>query len=392
MSLNKSSCYLISAGEFSGDLLAAELVKSLRKIREDLKPYGIVGETMRHEGVEPLAGIEELSVMGIVEVARRIADIRMLEQRILAWVDRMNPQFAVLVDFPGFHFRLAEQLHLRGVPVYQYVAPKVWAWGQKRVALLRDHFKAVLGVLPFEEDFFLRHGVNYHYVGSPHYDRMRGLRVDSAALGIPQSKNFYAFLPGSRMSELRGILPVMQRIRKELSRMDQEALCVIPLAPGLEWSAVKGILGDVEERYLAEDRWEAGGFLWIRGHSLEVMKGAQSAVVASGTATLECALAGTPMAVIYVMNDLSYAIAKRAVSLRWVSLVNLLMNREVVREFIQAIDPLKVAREVFDLARGTEQRARMVADFAELNQKLLPGGSDNAAAYIVNDSFGGGGS
>jgi lipid-A-disaccharide synthase len=390
MSLNHSQSYLISAGEFSGDILAAELVHSLNELKPDWRPHGIVGETMMAEGVVPLATIDELSVMGIVEIAKKIVEIRMLEQRILAWVDRAQPRFAILVDFPGFHFRLAEQLHLRGIPVYQYVAPKVWAWGQKRVTLLRDYFRAVLGVLPFEEEFFLRNGVNYHYVGSPHYDRMKNVSVDASKFGLPLGKTIYAFLPGSRMNELRGILPVMIKIRKELERLDPQALCIVPLAPGLDWSVVKNILGEVDDEEIKDGIWSSGGFLWIRGHSLEIMKIAQSAVVASGTATLECALAGTPMAVVYVMNDLSYAIAKRAVSLRWVSLVNLLMNKEVVREYIQAIDPHKVAIDVHQLAYDTDSRRNMAQHYDELQNKLIPGGALRAAEYIVNDVQGGG--
>ena len=157
MSLKTNKSYLISAGELSGDLLAADLVHSLRSVVPEHDACGVVGDAMLRAGVIPIASTSELSVMGLVEVAKKAADIRMVEQRILAWVDRSNPAFAVLVDFPGFHFRLAEQLHLRGIPVYQYVAPKVWAWGQSRVALLRQHFAGVMGVLPFEEDFFLRH-------------------------------------------------------------------------------------------------------------------------------------------------------------------------------------------------------------------------------------------
>lgn len=385
MSVKPSKTYLISAGEFSGDLLAAELVHSLRGVMPDLSPCGIAGETMTTAGVRSIAHISELSVMGVLEVARRVSDIRMIEQRILTWVDRTNPAFAVLVDFPGFHFRIAEQLHLRGIPVYQYVAPKVWAWGKSRVSQLRDHFAGVLGVLPFEEEFFLQNDVRYTYVGSPHFDRMSKLEVKPRDLGFPPDRKIIAFLPGSRMSELKGILPVMDRIRREIIHREPETLCVIPLAPGLRWDDVAPILGDSVATEKTEYGWQAAGFHWLNGWSLELMKMANSAVVASGTATLECALAGTPMSVVYVMNDLSFAIAKRLVDLKWVSLVNLLMNAEVVKEHIQVINPAVVAEEVLDLSRDSASRQKMTAQFTELSRRLEPGAADRAARWIAKD-------
>ena len=390
MSLNSGKSYLISAGEFSGDLLAAELVHSIRGQAPNVVPFGIAGETMLRAGVNPLAHISELSVMGVMEVAKKIADIRMLEQRVLAWVDRANPVFAILVDFPGFHFRLADQLHLRGVPVYQYVAPKVWAWGQTRVAQLRDNFAGVYGVLPFEEEFFLQHGVPYTYVGSPHYDRVSKLEVRPEVLGLEPGRKIIAFLPGSRISELKSILPVMMAIRKEIARKEPDTLCVIPLAPGLNWEDVATIIGatDVDGdpgKNRAQRHWYAKGFWWLDGMSLELMKVASSAVVASGTATLECALAGTPMAVVYVLNELTYVIARRSVKLKWVSLVNLLMNQEVVREYIQVIDPIAVAHNVLELSVESQARREMQGHFDNLIRRLEPGAANRTADLILAD-------
>ena len=385
MSIKVSKSYLISAGEFSGDLIAADLVQALKSVLPDITPYGIVGETMLKAGVSPLANISELSVMGVLEVAKRVVDIRMLEQRILSWVDRTNPSFAVLVDFPGFHFRIAEQLHLRQIPVYQYVAPKVWAWGKSRVSQLRDNFAGVLGVLPFEEEFFLQNGVHYTYVGSPHFDRMSKIAVKREDLGFPAGRKVIAFLPGSRMSELKGILPVMERIRREIIRQEPDTICVIPLASGLNWDDVSPLLGGSVSTIKKSFGWEAAGFHWLNGCSLELMKVANSVVVASGTATLECALAGTPMSVVYVMNDLSFAIAKRVVDLKWVSLVNLLMNQEVVKEHIQIIDPVVVADEVLALSVDSVARRKMLQHFEDLTSKLRPGASETAAQWIAND-------
>jgi lipid-A-disaccharide synthase len=385
MPLKSSKSYLISAGEFSGDLLAAELVHALRDVLPEYAAFGIAGDTMQRSGVEMLATISELSVMGIVDVARRLNDIRMIESRILAWVDRFRPDFAICVDFPGFHFRLAEQLHLRDIPVYQYVAPKVWAWGQKRVEQLREHFKAVYGVLPFEEEFFLRNGVRYFNVGSPHFDRVSKINIRPQDLGLTSDRPIIAFLPGSRRSELQRILPVMIDVRKELLKIDPKVICVVPLATGIHWDDIVEIVGDSGGRQASDFGWDYAGFRWFNGMSIELMKVANSAVVASGTATLECAIARTPMVVIYAMSELNYSIAKRAVSVEWISLVNLLMGEEVVKEHIQTIDTKQVAREIHDLSSDSLVRREMLAKFDDLIQRLEPGAAQRAAELILGD-------
>ena len=382
MQVTNESCYFISAGEFSGDLLAAELVHALKPVFPTLIPIGITGPTMSLSGVKSLATTDELSVMGVIEVARKVCDIRMLEQRITTWVQRTQPKFAVLVDFPGFHFRLAEIFHMLGIPVFQYVAPKVWAWGRGRIPALRENFAQVLGVLPFEGDFFREHGVPYTYVGSPHWDRMSKLTLSSRDIGFPPDRPIVAFLPGSRLTELQLILPQMVAIRREVLKRMPDALCVIPLAPSLEWEKVAAILGHQDPVHATGLGWEAAGFWWLPGWSLELMKIARVAVVASGTATLECALAGAPMVVVYVMNDLSYAIARRAVKLKWVSLVNLLMNEEVVQEHIQVINVSVVADQISELIEDSVTRRRMVKKFDELAAKLVPGAAMTAAAKI----------
>ena len=174
----------ISVGEHSGDLLASDLVLSLKDRFSKISFFGMTGDALQSAGVESIGSIDELSVMGFVEVLKKLPDLLALEKRILAAVDRRQPEFAILVDFPGFHFRLAEQLKLRGVKVIQYVAPKVWAWGEGRVAKLRKDFDLVLGIFPFEAGYFAEKGVNFRYIGSPHKDRMNKVIVKREDLGL----------------------------------------------------------------------------------------------------------------------------------------------------------------------------------------------------------------
>ena len=184
MALTRRERYFISAGELSGDLIGGDLVQALKTAAPHLEPFGIAGEAMERAGVEPVAKVADFSVMGVFEVARKLAELRMLEARILAAIDRRRPTLAVLIDNPGFHLRLAEQLRMRGIRVIQYVAPKLWAWGSGRIGAVRRNFDLVLGILPFEEKFFRSQGVAYQYVGCPLKDRTDKVMVQPEALGL----------------------------------------------------------------------------------------------------------------------------------------------------------------------------------------------------------------
>lgn len=396
----EQSTYFVSAGEYSGDLIGAELVTELKRFAPGFRAFGVVGPAMTAAGVQPFLNINDFNVMGIVEVAQQLANLRMHEQRILSAVDRLKPKFAVLIDFPGLHFRVAEQLKLRGIVVFQYVAPKVWAWGKGRIARLRKDFDEIFGILPFETDFFQGHGVPFTYVGSPHVDRASRIVFVKRDLGVDENTPLIAMLPGSRMSEIARILPTLFRIKEAVERRLPEAIFVVPLAPNLKAEAVM----DIARRQFPERTsvLSAGspfgkklkvksvrgaeaihGLHFLPGMSLEIMAAADAAVVASGTATLECALVGTPMVVVYAMNELSYAIAKGAVKLPYVSLVNLVAGRSVVKEFIQNIPVETVADEVTDLVLDKTRRLASKSDFLEIRAQLGGGAAATCAAAIV---------
>ncbi len=387
----KADTFFIAAGEPSGDLLAADLVLALRERMPRLAAFGITGGAMLNAGVDSVASIDELSVMGVTDVARKLAGLRMLETKVLAWVDRMAPRFAVLVDNPGFNLRLAEQLRMRGIRVFQYVAPKLWAWGEGRAPGLRDNLDMVLGILPFEEKFFKERSINYTYVGSPLKDRIDKVIVRRAALGIPDGRKVIALLPGSRMSELRFNLPTMLAVKALVHRTLPDAQFVVPLASNLAVEDVEALLGaklkeSPPSGELAVTSYEPAGvpgLRFVRGMSLEIMAAADAAVVASGTATLECALLGTPLVVVYTMSDLTYQIAKRAVKIPYVSLVNLMAGKRLVAEFIQDFSHADIAVELLSLVQDTQRRKTMLQQFEDIRDKLKGTAADNAAAVIA---------
>ncbi len=378
-----SPCYFISAGEFSGDLLAAELVRAMRSTMPDLQPFGMTGATMMDAGVESIIDQREFAIMGIRDVLLNIAELRRSEKILLSKIDDYAPKFAILVDFPGLHFRLAEQLRLRGIPTFQYVAPKVWAWGPKRIQNLRRDFSEVLGIFPFEIDFFAKHKVPYTYVGTPHVDRCERIQIDAKDLGFKSGQRFLAILPGSRMSELTLILPRLLSIFDQLKQEIPNLHAILPLADSLDLEQLSTIdtrFEHIEQKI--DGVFKCGDITVTRGMSLEVMKIADVAVLASGTATLECALLDTPMVVVYVIDATTYEIAKDAVTISYASLVNIILDRMVVKEFIQEFEDQAVIDELRSLFQNESTRATMRAEFALMREPLKPHAAKSAALRI----------
>ena len=387
---NPAPSYFISAGEYSGDLLGAELALALGESLPKFTPFGIVGPAMAEARVAAVANISELSVMGVSEVLRRAGSLRMLESRVLEWVDRYQPKFAVLIDNPGFHLRLAEQLRLRGVKVFQYVAPKIWAWGAGRAPKIRASFDAVLGILPFEEEFFQERGIPYIYVGNPLKDRVEKIIVSKEHLGLPTDRPVIACLPGSRMSELNLNLPTLVATRDAVVRSLPDAVFVVPIAPILAFEDVARIVGHpsgdplpLSEGVVGGEAVTLAGLHFVRGMSLELMAAADLAIVASGTATLECALLGTPMIVVYTMSSISYKVAKKVVKLPYVSLVNLMAGRPLVSEYIQEFSIADIAEEVLELIQESAKRLAMKKAFFEMREGLQGACAMTAASAIA---------
>lgn len=350
----------ISAGEFSGDILAAQLVTEIRKRLPSISFTGIVGQKMKDVGVEEFVSIDSFGVMGLADVLKNLSKICLLEREILSYIDRESLGVVILVDFPGFHFRLAEQLKMRGVIVMQYVAPKLWAWGEHRIERLRNHFDLVLGIFPFEKNYFCSRGVNFEYTPCPHVERLSSIRVPTDFLGLDVNKPVICFLPGSRVSEVKRILPVICSIKEILKKRNSDFQFVIPVAQSLDLSFVKNILPKNQLR----------GLRFLQGKSLEAMKLADVAVITSGTATLECALLGTPMVVLYAMDDLSYLFAKRRVKTKWISLVNILLEKMLVKEYIQEFDLLEIVHELELYITSEKKRQHFFENIALLKASL----------------------
>lgn len=351
----------ISAGELSGEMLAVALVRQMKKLDPSLQFYGVAGDLLKAEGVESLVHSKDLSVIGFAEVLGLLPRLVRIEEEIFRSLDRIKPDIAILVDYPGFHFRLAPSLKARNIKVVQYVAPKVWAWGQHRVSKLRNHFDLVLGVLPFEVEFFISHSVPYRYVGSPHIDRVDVIQPCQSSLRFKVESSLIALLPGSRNGEIKRILIPLLQIAEKLTVMDKKLRFVIPIAAGLDFDEILKKIGNYFGAPITKkgDFADIANIRVIRGKSLEVMKAADFAVVTSGTATLECALLETPLVVIYRASFLSYHIGIRLLKVKWIGLVNLCAGKELAKEFVQNLDPTEISNYIF----------RIVSDSSLLSEK-----------------------
>ncbi len=382
--MNSEPLLFVGVGEYSGEILALELVRALRQQNRSLRFFGVTGPLLEQAGVESVASYAAHQVMGFGRVVAQIAQFKQLLQEILAAIDRRPPRGVILVDYPGLHLLLAEQLQLRGIPVVQYVAPKVWAWGQGRLARIRRHYSLVLGMLPFEEQFFKAHGVAYRYIGSPLRDRAdalcAGVEAQSpkvrAGYGFSPGALLLGFLPGSRVEEVRYILPLLAQLNLELSKRYPGLEWLVPLAESLDEELLREFLP------AGQQVEEGGNIHLLRGNSLELMRITDACIVASGTATLECALLEIPLLAVYRMPELNYVIARRLVKVRWISLVNLVLGKEAIAEFIQDFSLANIIAELERLLSDGERRRQLHEDYKLLRSLLASGAAENAAGEI----------
>ena len=383
--------FFVSVGEPSGDLLGAELVSALKNHMPDFGGFGIAGPRLRSENYHEIAGIEELSVMGFVEVIKHITYLKKLEDRLILEIDRRKPEFAILVDYPGFNMRLAEFLKVRDIPVIQYVAPQLWAWGEGRTSKLKAVTDLVLGIMPFEKDFFIDRGVTYQYVGTPQVDRASGAIKDHQAFKLDPQTPSVGFFPGSRNGEVSKMVPMAREIRECIRNSKKEIQFAVSIAPSVSYDAFLQLVSESQkDRLIGLKEGESVRIedtTYVKGRSLDLMASVSSALVTSGTATLECALVKTPLSVTYRMNKLSFALAKRLVKLDHVSLVNLVAGKAAIKEFIQEFTFEEVGEHLISLASAGETRNQAVAELNSLD-RLVVGDLANGAARAIKKFLG----
>jgi lipid-A-disaccharide synthase len=372
---------LVVAGEASGDLHAARLIAELRRRVPGLATFGLGGDELMATGMDAVAHSAEISVVGITEVLRILRRARQIFAEILRQVDLRRPQAALLVDFPDFNLRLARELHRRGVRVIYYISPQVWAWRRGRVRTISRVVDLMLVLFPFETGFYRDHGVEVVHVGHPLVDEVPHLpNVWERAGGQGgETKGPYrlALLPGSRRSEVEVLLPAMlEAVRRLAAELPVEAsLIQAPTVPR-ELLEEPIELSGLPVRIVSRDRFAA-------------IADSHLALCASGTATLEVGLLGTPMLVLYRVAFLSSLLGRLLVRLPYYSLVNLVLGRRVVPELLQAeVHPERIADEARRLLTEAAPREEMRAGLAELRTRLGEGGASVRAAREIAEFLG----
>ena len=369
----------IVAGEASGDTHAAALVRAFAELAPEARWFGIGGCGCRSAGVEVIVPSERLAVVGIGEVLSRLPDLWKGLAIIKRALRQRRPRAVVLVDFPDFNFRVARFAHKLGIKVVYYITPQVWAWRPNRTRFMAKNVDRALVLFPFEEPFLKERGVDARFVGHPLVDTAKPASDISSFLerhGLSADRPRVALLPGSRASEVERNLPVLAGAARELAKRIPEALMMTPWASGLPASLKELAAGS--------------SIQFIEGEYRDVVSHASAAAVASGTASLECALMGVPEVVVYKVSRFTYAIGRRLVTAPYVALPNVIMGREAVPELIQdAFTPQAVAQTLAGfLAEGKQARERAVKLAGEIRKRLGEGGAYGRAAAALGELIG----
>lgn len=336
---------LLSAGEASGDMYAARLAAALKQ-RLDVAIFGMGGPQMRAAGVEIITDYSEVSVVGITEVLKRLPSLVRAMRHLVEEAQRRKPPFAILTDFPGFHLRLARKLRAQGIRNVYYICPQFWAWRPWRVNLVRRRFAKALCIFHFEEKFYADAGVPVKFIGHPLVGNVQTTLTREffcKKYGLQESGKIITVLPGSRRGEIAHHLPVLiEGLREIRQRIPGPPQMVVAVAPGLDVTSL-------ERSFPAE--WDTR---FMRNDTYNALGAADLAIVSSGTATVETALLGKPMIVVYRLSPLTARLAKPLVRTKFFSMVNLIAARAVVPELIQDdFTPQRLAAEAESLLSGS---------------------------------------
>ena len=365
--------FYIIAGEASGDLHASNLMRSLLKKDPTSTFQYWGGDRMAAVQGSPVKHIKDLAFMGFIEVLMNLRAIMKNLKFCKKDILEFQPDVLVLVDYPGFNLRIAEFAKSAGIPVHYYISPQIWAWKQKRGFKIKKVVDEMYCILPFEKEFYRRFEMDVHYVGHPLLDAIQAFKetaIDRSAFiqehGM-DNRPILALLPGSRKQEIKIKLPIMLEAAKKYS----DHQIIVAGAPNLPSSFYTEIAGTQPMH-------------WISNQTYDVLNHSDLALVTSGTATLETALFKVPQVVCYKGSSASYQIAKRLVKVDYISLVNLIADKEVVKELIQTeLTTANIQNELDHLLDGSENRKEMLAEYQTMAELLGGGGASDKVADLL---------
>lgn len=366
--------YYIIAGEASGDLHGSNLMKALLEADKNANIRFWGGDLMQSVGGTLVKHYRELAFMGFAEVVMNLKTILNNIKACKSDIEQFQPDVIIFIDYPGFNMRIAKWAKQKGIKTHYYISPQIWAWKENRIAAIKRDFDKLYVILPFEKDFYERkHHFPVEFVGHPLIDAIHNRKTIDPALFRKENqlddKPIIAILPGSRKQEISKMLSVMLSVAHDFP----EYQFVIAGAPSQEYEFYAPFLSDPNVKFISNKTYD-------------LLSNSRAALVTSGTATLETALFKVPEVVCYKGNWISYQIAKRVITLKYISLVNLIMDEEVVTELIQDDCNSKRIKQELKQILETEGRSKMLKKYEELEQKLGGiGASQKTARLIVND-------
>ena len=370
---------LISAGEASGEMYGARLIEALRRLagegaratlKQPLDFFGVGGDRMRAAGCDTVVDAKELSVVGITEILSHLPKIWGLFHKLIAEADKRKPGLAIVIDSPAFNWRVARQMKKRGIPVVYYVCPQFWAWRQGRVRLLRKYVDKALVIFPFEEKFYRDRGVDATFVGHPLAD-LPLPEIDRAAYAaqhkLDAAKAWITLMPGSRVKEVRMNLPA---ILESASKLGSTYEFLLPVAPTLERAFLQALVADNSSIRLVSE-------------ALPALVQSRAGIIASGTATVEAAMMGTPFVMVYLVSPLTYLVGRPRVKVSHFAMVNLIAGEEIVPELVQEdFTADNVVARLNEIIPDGPARRTMIAGLADVKARL--GGSAKGELHPVD--------
>ncbi len=348
---------LISAGEASGEMYGAQLIEVLRRQEPSLEFLGVGGQRMRAVGCETIVDTKDLAVVGITEVVSHLAKIYRLFQKLIAEADRRRPALAIVIDSPAFNWRVARQMHKRGIPTVYYVCPQFWAWRQRRVRLLRKYIDKALVIFPFEEKFYRERGVDATFIGHP-LAQLEHPAIDrhkyAAQYGLDPEKHWITLMPGSRRKEVRMNLPTMLEAAGQFGRTYE---FLLPVAPTLEPGFLQGLV--------------EGRSMTLVPESLPALWHSRAGIIASGTATVEAAMMATPFVMVYRVTPLTYALGRWRIKVPHLAMVNLIAEQRIVPELVQSdFTARNIVSELEKIILDGSERNAMLEGLARVKARL----------------------
>jgi len=371
MRTNKN--FFILAGERSGDIHGGMLMESIHKIDSTIQFSGIGGSDMESQGLQSLVPINKMAVIGFVEVIKHLSFFKQVESDVLSAIDNNNPDRIILIDFPGFNLRIAQKIKLKyNIPITYYISPQLWAWKEKRINIVKKYIDQMLVILPFEKEWYAKRGIDVDWIGHPYLDYPKSdLSKDElkAEYGVDKNNLLITLFPGSRQQELDKHIDLFISVSKNLLRNNSNVNIAIGLAPGVELKEKYKEISIIENK-----------------DSHRLLGASDILLTASGTATLEAAILGIPMAVVYQLNILTWVLSKLLVKIQYIALPNIILNKPIVPEFIQSNAKSEgIIKYIQTIIDDSEIRESTGVELSNM-QNLLgePGASDRAAEKILN--------